>query len=117
MKLDGRIRASLAAVALIVGASGTVVATQLLAHALGYQRALGQPVARAGDVPIYAPAALLRWEKEFRDQAPAQFELPERVLLISGAAAVGLMALAARRVSPPDEPLVDSREAGFGEDA
>lgn len=58
---------------------GLAVATQRVAAAYHYHRALGVPWVEMGSGRLYAPWSVLLWHGRFGEQAPAVFVEAERV--------------------------------------
>lgn len=63
---SGRARVFPLVVAFSIVALGSMMATQLVAGALNYQPALGEPIATVFGIPIYQPLAWLKWFFAYR---------------------------------------------------
>lgn len=93
------------ALALLTATLGASWATQNVAHAFGYQRALDGRIVTINAKPIYQPFAILKWQKRWSKRYPKAFAIPKLVTALSFIGASGFMLLAIRPARPRRKPF------------
>jgi len=73
---------------LLLLVAGFWIATQTVAHSLGYQHALGSPLLMIKGWPLYAPWKFLSWYLHYGSRAPKQFNGGLKYIYISSACSV-----------------------------
>ncbi len=81
--------------------TGLGIATQYVAWRLGYQAALGAPLAVVGVIPLYPPWRIVGWWLAWRHSVP---EIGTGLMIAAGAVAVPLAAGLARLALSPRRP-------------
>lgn len=104
----------------LIGLSGLVLSTQIVAAIFAYQPALGRPPIHIQATPFYWPWSIFTWSRVARDTYPRPFAIADFILLCSAAGAVIVVAV----ILHPNAPRVrrhggdgwasfnDAREAG-----